>query len=564
MAATKDQVRDYARTRWQTMETAAVNWRRMVRNAAMFVAPSDSQIMRWATPNERIIDGNLYDVTAIQANNVLAAGQLAYLTPINEVWFNYSPRGVMDGDEDAVKWYATCSQIAREVLAQSNFYQTVHEVFLARGWAGTAAMLCEMNEDNRLWFKYLDPGWFYISENARDVVDCVSREIVLTHREALQLFGEENLPQVAKEAVKQNKPTSLDNKLDYVQLIFKRPDEWRSKSEKGEYADDGANKPYADVYFCKDSGEVCRDGGYDEFPVFVTRWKRMRGEEYGISPAMEVLPEIRELNYARANSAMIAELAAKGRYLVPDNLDGQVDWSPGGQTVFDSNRPDSKPVNWGPSGNQAMSLLEEIRDMRAVVNAAFLTDKFQVFTDSTKRMTAYESMQLADEKLSLFHPAFASFIDEFLNPLHARIFSLLLRKGLFPPPPASVMQFARKLGDPNLVLPRIVYLSKIALAVQAVTMKGSYQLLQLVPTLNGFDPRVSLQFDFVKMARGFSRVLNVPEGYIRAPEEVAKLQKEQEAMQQQQQLIAMAQQGAAAAKDAAQAGLFTNQQEGVQ
>ena len=82
MAATKDQVRDYARTRWQTMETAAVNWRRMVRNAAMFVAPSDSQIMRWATPNERIIDGNLYDVTAIQANNVLAAGPLASGTSV--------------------------------------------------------------------------------------------------------------------------------------------------------------------------------------------------------------------------------------------------------------------------------------------------------------------------------------------------------------------------------------------------------------------------------------------------------------------------------------------------
>ena len=166
-------------------------------------------------------------------------------------------------------------------------------------------------------------------------------------------------------------------------------------------------------------------------------------------------------------------------------------------------------------------------------------------------MATFEAMQLADEKLVLFHPAQARYYGEFIDPLLRRVFALLLRAGKLPQPPKSVYEFAQA----NNVEPQIAYQSKISLAVQAVQTRSSFQVLNMVQAMAPIDPTVVDQFDFVDMARNGARSFNLANSSIRTPEEASQIAQARTQAKQQQNAMELATQAAGAAKDAKAAGL---------
>lgn len=550
---------DYVKQRYEQMNTAGTDWTTMIEDVAKFVAPSKKYIRTWANPSQDVLDGNLYDTTAIQSNDVLAAGSLAYMTPLSEVWFAAMPPTALNEDDDAKTVYAQISEIMREEIGRSNFYLESHEVLLDRGWAGTSAMHCEMRENGDLWFKHLDAGHFYIAEDNYGIVDTVAQCVKMSARQAVMQFGIDHVSEKVKKVVTENDGKKLDEMRDYIHLTFPRPDSWRKKNDNGESLQDAENKPIADIYIDKDDKILCKNGGFEEMPIFVTRFEKMRGEVYGISPAMKCLPTIRELNFLSANLAAQGEKAVFPPMIVYDNMEGSLDVSAKGINVVDSNRPDTYPRELQTFSQYNVGV-ELQKSMKEIVKAAFYVDMFQTFTDSTKRMATFEAMQLADEKLVLFHPSEARYYTEFIGPMLQRIFALLLRAKKFPPFPPSVISYAQSMGSANAIIPQIVYQSKIALAVQAVRMKSTYQLLQLLPTVSAMDQGVTSNFDFDKMTRGMARTLNVPTEYIRDERTVKQMRDAQAQQAQAQQILASAQQGAAAAKDAASAGLLGRQE----
>lgn len=541
-------------TRYENMAKDAQTWQSIVEDVAKYCAPSKQNIRTWSSPSQQEIDGNLYDTTAIQANNTLAAGSLAYMTPISEVWFSTIPPKELSGDDEVVSWYARCSEVMRQELSRSNFYLESHEVLLDRGWAGTSAMHCEMRDNGALWFKHFEAGRFFIAEDDYGLVDTVCRVIKLSNRQAVMHFGIDHVSETTRKAVTENKGEAMDDMRDYIHMVFPRPDEWRLKNEKGEVLKDAGNKPVAEVYVDKDAKILCRNGGYEEMPIFVTRWEKMRGEVYGVSPAMKCLPTIRELNYLQAVLAAQGEKAVFPPMLIPDSLEGMIDMSPRGITVYDSNRPDAIPRELS-TFSQYMVGTDQVDRKQQEIRDTFFVDMFQTFMDSTKRMATFEAMQLADEKLVLFHPSAARYYSEFIGPILERVFALLLRAKKFPDLPDSLLAYADAMGASSVLTPP-EYTSRIAQALQAVRMKSSWQLLQILPTLAAFDQGVGMNFDFNKMARGFSRTLNVPEEYLREDKQVKQLKQQQQQQIEAERQLKLAAMGAGAAKDAADAGLL--------
>lgn len=550
---------DYVKQRYEQMNAAGTDWTTMIEDVAKFVAPSKQYIRTWSNPSQDVVDGNLYDTTAIQSNDVLAAGSLAYMTPISEVWFGVKQPSALNDDDEAKTWYAQCAEIMREEIGRSNFYLESHEVLLDRGWAGTSAMHCEMRSDGTLWYKHLDAGHFFIAEDNYGIVDTVAQCVKMSARQAVMQFGIDHVSEKVRKIVTENDGKKMDELRDYIHITFPRPDAWRAKNSDGETLQDAENKPIADIYIDKEDKVLCKNGGFEEMPIFVTRFEKMRGEVYGISPAMKCLPTIRELNYLSANLAAQGEKAVFPPMIVYDNMEGALDVSAKGINVIDSNRPDTAPKELQTFSQYTVGVDLQTR-MQDVVKASFYVDMFQTFTDSTKRMATFEAMQLADEKLVLFHPSEARYYTEFIGPMLQRVFALLLRAKKFPPFPASVIDYAQRMGSANAILPQITYQSKIALAVQAVQMKSTYQLLQLLPTVSALDPDVPVNFDFDKVVRGMGRTLNLPTEYMRSEADVKDIRAARQQQQQAQNELAMAQQGAAAAKDAASAGLLGRQE----
>jgi hypothetical protein len=276
----------------------------------------------------------------------------------------------------------------------------------------------------------------------------------------------------------------------------------------------------------------------------------MRGERYGISPAMKCMPTIRETNFLSACLSAGIEKAVFPPTAVYDNMEESPDFSPNGLVVLDSNRPDLIPKSLY-AGGQVQWGADLLASKQESIRATFFNDMFQVFTDSTKRMATFEAMQLADEKLVLFHPAQARYYGEFIDPLLRRVFALLLRAKRFPEPPAVVFQFAEN----NNVEPQMAYQSKISLAVQAMQTRSSFQVLNMLAAIAPYDATVVDQFDFVDMARKAARSFNLADSSIRTPEEAQTVADARMQAMQQQNALAMASEVASAAKDAKAAGL---------
>lgn len=140
---------------------------------------------------------------------------------------------------------------------------------------------------------------------------------------------------------------------------------------------------------------------------------------------------------------------------------------------------------------------------------------------------------MMQEKLVLFHPMFARITQEKLTPMLERVFNVLMRAGLFAPPPASVQA-----GEPLDY--EIDYVSKIALAIKAAQNGALAQMMELVGSMAAFDQSVAMIIDWRKAARGVARNTGLPQEWQRSEEEVAEMLQAQAQAAQQAQMAEMA------------------------
>ena len=87
----KEELGRWVVDRYDKMKADATDWLNIIDEVAKYVAPQKSDVMSWVSPDLRSISGNLYDDTAVKANDVLAAGSMANMTPINEIWNTTAP-----------------------------------------------------------------------------------------------------------------------------------------------------------------------------------------------------------------------------------------------------------------------------------------------------------------------------------------------------------------------------------------------------------------------------------------------------------------------------------------
>jgi len=521
---------------------------------ADYVQPRKSQITTKKTEGVEGYTEELYDITAIQANGTLAAGQLAYLTPANDVWMKYeAPEQLKETAGFAGKaWYAKCTEIIHRERARSNFYTEIHEFYLDRGGQGTALIYCE--EGKQTLFNYCNEevGTYAIAQDDQGMVDTVFIERTMTARQMRQKFGEDNLGEKVKKALASSNPDDLDKEFTVIWAVFPREDMKDGEPQTALTRDarkmDGPNKPIASIYVCREDKKVVRNSGYDEMPSMVSRFLKWGKQPYGFSPSIIALPTIKQVNFIEKMMDALAEKTAFPPVLVPEGMDGEVDLRSGGVTVFDPNAPNSAmPKEWGTMGRYDIGK-DRVEVKRKMIEQAFHNDLFRMFTDLDKTITAYEAMQRAAEKLVQFSPTFARLQTEVFNPLGRREFALAFRAGALPEPPREVYVETPD-GGYALPVPEIVCVSRIALAIKALQNRAFLEFVSLIQPLLQLDPTIMDNFDLDKAARGIADNVALPPEWQRSEEDVAAIRQQRAEMQQRQQQIAEAQGTAKAAKD---------------
>lgn len=489
----------YQRATWETLWEDIAKYV-MPRKAGIFTKESQPSV-----EDETL----LFDGTAVRANMVLANGQLSWMTPMESRWFTMEPPKPMESEDSIEQWFQRCTEVVQAELARSNFYTEIHELYLDRGAFGTAAIMVESGRNSALNFTKLDIGTFAISENDEGLVDTISREYEMTARQAALKFGVESLPEPMRKELESPKG---NRKFPIVHTIYPRGP---GEIEFGKR--DGANKPFASVYVCKQTRTVLLASGFDEQPFFCTRYLKWKNAEaYGYSPSWTALPEARQLNFLEKQLDSLAELTAFPRILIPAGFDGDIDLRAGGVTYFDPNNPSATPKEWGTGGRYDVGVARA-ETKRNAINEAFHVDLFKMFAMLEKQMTAREVMERSAEKLIQFSPTFARMTTELFNPMLRRTFAILARQGKFPPPPQQLVMIGA------IPEPEISYNSRVALAIKQLENAAFIRTSEMLLPYAQIKPEMLDNFDFDEITRDMARNDGLPARWLMDEDMVAQM-----------------------------------------
>lgn len=502
----------------------------------------------WPTPNNMTrgqpLNGAIADPTATFALRVCAGGLMSGLASPSRPWFKMVPsQKRLQIDEDARNWLDDTEDRIYMVLAGSNFYQSLAQELEDVTCFGTAPTI--IYEDATDIIRCYNPavGEYYLANSSTMRIDCLDRMFVMTVAQMVDFFGLDNCPKEVQQLWAQ-KGSGLDVERNVAHSI-----EPNFAVDGGDIGKVPGNFAWREVYWVYGAGSEypLSMRGFVDCPFTATRWATQSNDAYGRSPGMDALPDVSQLQVMTRRMAeaiekqvrppLIADMSLKNQ---PSSiLPGQVTFVPnlgpgtGMRSIYDVN-PDIK----------AMAM--NIQQIEERIKKAFFNDLFAMFSEVPQgKMTAYETAQRVQEKLSQVSPMIESFLSESLKPRLKRVFAIMKRKGLIAPPPDSLKGVALD----------VEFVSILALASKAAATGGLERLAALIGNLVAVYPEVKDNLDPDTFIGEFNVLLGNPSKILRGPKEVAAMRQQQAAQQQKQQQMVEAQhmaQTAGIGADAAQ------------
>jgi hypothetical protein len=349
-------------------------------------------------------------------------------------------------------------------------------------------------------------------------------------------FGHGNVSDKTRKALEQGGAHALEP-IKYIHAIYPREERHR---EQGKI--DDVNMPIASCYFELDNKHICRESGFPELPVFVSRyleWGSGAGQFYGWSPSFTALPEARQVNFGAKMLDAAAEKEAFPPLLAPDELEGEIDSNANAVTYFSRDLAQTLPrrLNDGPVRLDWM--VERVQERQKAIKEAFHVDLFSMFAQLEKQMTAREVAERASEKLIQFSPTFARMTTEVFNPLLHRVFNIGCRNDWYTMPPESLL---RPVGPGQMFIepPKVQYASRIALALRSLPTMAYHRTLERLMTMAAIVPSVLDNYDFDEAERQTAMNDGVPPEFIRTEDDTEAIRAERAAQQQQAQQMAQA------------------------
>jgi hypothetical protein len=521
--------------RYRTLQSQRSNWEKHWQELADYMLPRKADIVKKRTQGDKRTD-LIYDGTAIHAVELLASSLHGMLTSPSTPWFSMRYRdAALQRDDAANEWLELCMDQMYQHFNRSNFQQEIHELYYDLVVFGTAAFYVD-SEGDGLRFASRHIAEICISEDPSGRVDTVYRKFKLSARAIAMQFGEDKMPPVVEKDVK-NDPYK---EHEVIHAVFPRGE------AKGPLAKD---KPVASVYYLADGLGLLSEGGFDEFPFMVPRFVKDSVSNYGRSPAMTALPDVKMLNKMSETTIKAAQKQIDPPLMAPD--DGfvlPIRTTPGSLNFYRSGTRDRlEPLNIGANNPLGLNMEEQRRN---AIRQAFYVD--QLLLGQNQTMTATEVLQRNEEKMRLLGPVLGRLQAELLQPLISRSFALLLRAGLLPAPPEELQG-----QDID-----IEYVSPLAKAQKLTDLQSMLRGFEIMLQVSQVAP-VMDYLDDDKLVQYLVEVTGMPARVIKSQDEVNRMRRQQaeqqaQAQQQaeQQQLVQTASEAVPVIEAASEAGLI--------
>jgi hypothetical protein len=460
--------------------------------------------------------GDIYDSTAIKANNILAAGMHGQLTSPATPWFSLrtTDPGLMK-KEEVRRWLHGVEQVIIDMLNGSNFNSAIHEDYLDLGPFGTSCLYAEKHPTKYVNFNCRPLTEIYIGQNAHEIVDIVHRKFTLRARQAYELWGDK-AGEIVRKALG-NK--DFEKEIEFLHAVFPRDSFDPEKLDK-------INMPFASVYIEMEKKEKVSEGGYMMMPYFVDRWLKSSSEVYGRGPGIEVLPDVKMVNamaktILRAGQKMVDPpiVVPHGGFILPMRT------SPSSLLFRTSmGNPNDKLEPLEVRGNIPIGLdLKEAH--RKQIREAFFVDLFLMLTEKPK-MTATEVLERVEEKMIVLGPVIGRLMNELLDPMIQWNFMVAVERQLVEPIPDILRD----------VEYQIEYVSPLARAQKMYQLNAVKKWVEIIGPLAEVQPEMLDWVDGDGAVTFFGDLLGVaPE--VRSTQKVVEEKRMMRAKQQQQQKV---------------------------
>lgn len=509
------------------------NWETHWQDIGEFFMPIRDNFTKRVTSGERL-GAKAVDSTPIYYSELLANALSGLLTTASSPWFRLTLANTDLASDDLNKeWLESVEVEIRRALFRTNFYQEITESYSDLVNFGTQCMYVDEDDEDDLHFSTRHLSEIYVAEGRNGRVDVVYRSFKRSKRQLIEQFGLENLTTQVKREKDENAEI-----FEVLHCVKKRLDFDPEKL-------DGQNKQFMSVWLLVDGSHILKEGGFDEFPYVVSRWRKRSGEVYGRSQAMTALRTVRYLNAVkRANIRAKQKSISPPMVVVDDGVVGNIKMSPDGITKVRSMDEAPQPLYGGAMANALTVADRELEQIKMELRDIFFVDI--ILTQDGTQRTATEILQRTDERTKILLGQLGRLTSEMLDPIIARVYGILLRKGIIPPPPEGLEE-----QDFDIVyvspLARAEHLSEVqGLAQAAQILTPIAQLQQLAPQLYDMYQFQPL-FNFVNDTLGVPKDIRTGVAELQARAE-AKAEQESQAAQMEQMA-----QGAETLKTASQA-----------
>lgn len=426
----------------------------------------------------------LFDGTAMDAVDQLAASLLGNLTPPWTSWFGFKP-GPDLSEEQAEKISPVLEKITKKIQShfdRSNFSVEMHQCFLDLAVGGTATLLFEETKPggfSAFKFSAVPLQDIYLEEGENGFLDGSFRTLDLTLSQLQSRYANADLPShILREG--QKDPQS---RFSVMESILPK---------------DGVYH-FTAILMADNQKQILKTGIFHKSPAISFRWMKSPGEIYGRSPVMKALPDIKTANKVVELILKNASIAVSGIWQADDDgvlNPANIELVPGAIIPKAVGSQGLRPLEM-PSRFDISELV--LKDLRGRIRHALLADRLGQVSDP--KMTATEVLERSTQMAMLLGATYGRLQTELLTPLIQRAFAILKRRGEIP--------------DIDLD-GRTVMLDYRSPLAKAQAQRGVKNTLMWLDTVGAMGAQASMHVDTLKAVQHLGETLGVPSDLIKS------------------------------------------------
>lgn len=353
--------------------------------------------LRYTMPTADDDAATLFDATAADAVDSLAASMYSLLTPPESLWISLIPES--EDSPDAV----SATAALRANLNDSNFYTTIHQCYLDLVILGTACLFMSENPIGA------DSAFSFTAIPMKDIAilpNAIFHTTSMPAREVIEKYPSWTPPADIRDAIKKDP----EMPLKLVQsLVGKDFTAW---------LDVGGNI----------ENNIISTGTFETNPYLVFRWSVASGELYGRGPVLRALPDIKTANKVVELVLKNATIAVSGIWQADDdgviNL-SNINLTPGAIIPKAVGSSGLTPLSSGADFDVSQIILKDLRER---IRHALLADRLGLLSE--KEMTATEIMARNADMVRILGATYGRLLHEFIRPLCERGLQILSRRGV--------------------------------------------------------------------------------------------------------------------------------------